>query len=243
MTTDDDLPARLRAAARRWTTARGVVRHWRRQDLVTTGFRRRAGLDAAARGAAVLSAARSDPPSGADEHGGGEVFESVLAVAAADSGRRRRADAISRIGEEWLADSVVVDGSTFWARTGGRVDTNAGDPHVEHGGTDFIRLLLPDEVPDGFDLTQLPERETVAGRPCDVVVAVPRPPDPYGEAPDSEVFDMISGGDTFRLSVDRRVGVLLRVVKLVDDQTAEVHEFLEIALDEPLDDSFFEPLS
>ncbi len=242
MTTPDDLSARLRAAARRWTTARGVVRHWRRQDLVTTGFWRRADLDGAARGSTALSAVRSDQASGADEHGGGEVFESVLAVAAADSGRRRRAVAVSRIGEEGMADSVVVDGPTFWARTGERVDTNAGDPHVEHGGADFVRLLVPDEVPDGYDLSMLSERETVAGRPCDVIVALPRPPDPDGEVPDSEVFDMISGGDSFRLSVDRSTSVLLRVVKLVDDRPAEVHEFLEIALDQPLDDTLFGPL-
>jgi len=167
----------------------------------------------------------------------------VLAVATADSGRRRRADAVSRIGEEWMPDSVVVDGPTFWARTGDVVHTNGGDPHSEHGGADFIRLLVPDEVPDGFDLTLLSERETVAGRPCDVVVAVPRAPDPSGWAPESEVFDMTSGGDSFRLSVDRSTGILLQVVKLVDDQPAEICEFLEIALDEPLDDRLFQPLS
>ncbi len=54
---------------------------------------------------------------------------------------------------------------------------------------------------------------------------------------------MISGGDSFRLSIDRKTGILLRVVKLVDDQPAEIYEFLEIALDEPLDEALFQPLS
>lgn len=142
-----------------------------------------------------------------------------------------------------MPDTVVIDGPTFWTRTGDVIDTNAGDPDSSHGGADFIRLLVPDEVPDGYDLTRLPEHETVAGRRCEVVVALPRPPDPYGETPESEVFDMISGGDRFRLSVDLETGVLLRVVKLVDGQPAEICEFLEIALDQPLDDALFQPLS
>lgn len=96
-------------------------------------------------------------------------------------------------------------------------------------------------MPDGYALTSLGEREVVAGRPCDVVVAEPLPPDPTGETPESEVFDMVWGGDAFRLSIDQRTGVLLRVVKLVDEQPAEVHEFLELVLDEPLDDSVFLP--
>lgn len=243
VSTEKDLPARFRVAGRQWSTARGLVRHWRRQELVTIGFLRRRETDAAAGIQAVTLTARSTQPRGREERASGEILESVLAVVAADAGRRRRVDAVSRIGEEWMPDSIVIDGPTFWARTGGDVITNGGDPHSEHGGADFIRLLVPDEVPDGFDLTLLSERETVAGRPCDVVVAVPRDPDPYGETPESEVFDMISGGDSFRLSVDRSAGILLRVVKLVDDQPAEICEFLEIALDQPLDDTLFQPLS
>jgi len=142
-----------------------------------------------------------------------------------------------------MVDVVVVDGTTFWARTGDTIQTNGGDPHSEHGGADFIRLLTPDKVPDGYDLTMADDREVVAGRQCDVVLAVAKAPDPYGETPGSEVFDMICGGDSFRLSVDQELGILMRVTKLVDGQQAEICEFLEIAVDETLDERLFDSLS
>lgn len=218
------------------------MRHWRRQDLVSLGFERRRRADEGVGIQWATLTAEASATSLRAEAQRHDIYESVLAVHATDAGERRRADAISRIGEEWMADSVIVEGATFWARTGEEVLTNGGNPHSGHGGADFIRLLVPDEVPDGYDLTLLEEHETVAGRPCDVLMAVPLAPDPTGERPESEVFDMISGGDCFRLSVDRATGVLLRVVKLVDDQQAEVHEFVEIVLDEPVDDAVFEPV-
>ena len=171
------------------------------------------------------------------------IVEEVLAVAFDTRGRRRRAETVSRHQEEWLADLVVVDGPSFWARTGDTVQTNNGDTHQSHGGTDIVNLLLPSRVVDGYDLTCLDEQEQIAGRTCAVAVAVPRPPDPYGRAPGSEVFDMIAGGTQFRLSVDADKGVLLRVAKLVDGTEAEICEFLDITFDEPLDDNLFAPLS
>lgn len=237
-----ELAAHLRTAGRRWSSARGVVRHWRRQELVTLGFNRRVMADAAIGIDWVPLTARADPPT-AEERDAvrNDIYESVLNIHAVDAGDRRRADAVSRIGEEWMADSVIYDGPTFWARTGQEVLTNGGNPNSGHGGADFIRLLVPEDVPEGYDLTPLKQTEVVAGRLCDVVDAIPRPPDPTGETPESEVFDMISGGDRFRLSVDQQTGILLRVVKLVDEKPAEIHEFVELALDEPIDDSTFLP--
>jgi hypothetical protein len=241
VTDNDNLADRLRAAGQQWTTVRGVVRQWRRQELVDIGFHRRGDATAAAGiESATLTAQLADDPT---EDPSGEAFEAVLRVAATDSGERRRAEAISRVGEEWMADVVVINGPTFWARTGDVIQTNGGDRYSHHGGADFIRLLSPSEVPDGFDLTSLAESETVAGRLCDVVLAVSKAPDPYGETPESEAFDMISGGDSFRLSVDHERGILMRAVKLVDGQQAELCEFLEIEVDETLDDGLFQPLS
>ncbi len=170
------------------------------------------------------------------------VIESVLAVAADGRGRRRRAEALRRSGEEWLADTVVVDGATFWARKGTSVATNDGDPrYSSHGGADFIALLLPSGVPAGFDLAATGESEEVAGRRCAVVSASPREVDPYGRIPGNEVLHMIAGLADFRLWVDLRTGILLKVTKLVDGEVAELGEFTEITLDEPLDDSLFTP--
>ncbi len=53
---------------------------------------------------------------------------------------------------------------------------------------------------------------------------------------------MISGGTDFRLSVDVSTGILLKVVKVVDGEVAELCEFTDITIDEPLDDSLFAPL-
>jgi hypothetical protein len=54
---------------------------------------------------------------------------------------------------------------------------------------------------------------------------------------------MIAGGADFRLSVDPDTSVLLRVVKLVDSEMAEVCEFTSITFDELLDDATFAPLA
>lgn len=169
--------------------------------------------------------------------------EGVLQVYAAERGLRRRAEALSRAGEEWLPELVVVDGPWFWVRTGDQVHTNGVDPDHEHGGTDFVLLLRPAEVPDGFDLTATGATETVAGRPCDVVVATLRDSDPVMETPESEVFGMISGGQDFRLHLDQQTSTLLRVTKLVDGEAAEVAEFLDIAFDEPVVEDLFRPPS
>lgn len=241
MIDESELAARLRSAGRRWSTARGVVRQWRRQELVTLGFHRRTETEAALGLHWVQLTASIEQSPVTEDAAQTDIYESVLAVHAVDAGNRRRADALSRIGDEWMADSVIVNGTTFWARTGDEVLTNGGNPNSGHGGADFICLLVPAEVPDGYDLTPLQQSETVAGRPCDVVKAVPLAPDPTGETPESEVFNMISGGDCFMLSVDQQTGILLRVVKLVDDQPAEVLEFLEMVIDEPIDESTFLP--
>lgn len=219
-----------------WSTVQGVTRQWRRQVLVTTAFKRHFdSLGAKGWSMATLSAtAESDDDD--------PIIESILAVAVDSGGRRRRAHALSRKGELWLADTVVVNAGSFWARTGTSVMTNAGQPGYGHGGVDIVALLLPSAVPAGFDLTPTGEQETVANRPCVIAAASPHPPDPHGRTPGSEVFNMIAGGTDFRLSIDLQTGILPRVIKLVDGQTAELCEFTEITIDQQLDDSLFAPL-
>jgi hypothetical protein len=235
--TDDELVERLRAADTAWSTVQGTTRHWRQQDLVEAAFHQQFAHPERRASWTMTSV------STVDDDGEDAIIEEVLAVAFDTRGQRRRAETVSRHQEEWLADLVVVDGPTFWARTADTVQTNNGDTHQSHGGADIINLLLPSSVLDGYDLTLLDEQEQIAGRTCAVAVAIPRPPDPYGRTPGSEVFDMIAGGTEFRLSVDVDKGVLLRVTKLVDDTEAEICEFLAITFDESLDDNLFAPLS
>ena len=54
---------------------------------------------------------------------------------------------------------------------------------------------------------------------------------------------MIAGGTEFRLSIDLLTGALLKVIKYVDGEAAEICEFTTVALDEPLNDTLFAPLT
>lgn len=235
-----DVAAVLRAAGTRWTTLRGVMRHRRRHDLVTVGFERHFAASAASgTGWRVDRTSETAVDAALDDR---SVIEAVLAVAA-DRDGRRRVEALSRQGDEWLADLVVVDGPTWWARTGDGVLTNDGDATFRHGGTEELDLLTPDRVPLGYDLVPASDVDVVAGRSCTIVIATPRATPVGAGLPGSEVFGMIAGGDQFRLSVDRDTGVLLRVVKLVDDSEAETVEFLEIAVDGPLPQELFAGLT
>ena len=237
MLTREQLVALLNGADTAWTTAQGVTRQWRRQRLVTIAFEWHVdALEAAGRSIARITATRDD---GDDDD---PIIESVLRVAADSQGRRRRVEAVSRRGEEWQADTVVIDGDTFWARTGTSVATNGGDPNHSHGGADIVALLLPSAVPAGFDVAPTDEQDLIADRPCAVGTASPREPDPYGHIPGSEVFNMIAGGTDFRLSIDLETGILLRVIKFVDNELAELCEFTEITINEPLDDALFAPV-
>jgi len=220
-----------------WRSVKAVARQWRRHDLVTAAFHQHVATLAAAGHTALFSAQ-------ADDGEPDPIIELVLAVATDQRGRRRRADVQSRRGESWPFDTLVVDGDSFWARTGNTVLSNGGDPASSHGGADIVHLLTPGAVPAGFDLTVTGEEEVIAGRRCAVVEASPRPYQPHslGRIPGSEAFHMIAGGTQFRLGVDLDTGVLLRVVKIVAGEIAEVCEFTSIIFDEVLDDTMFAPL-
>lgn len=247
MEDEADLVTRLKAAESRWSTVRGTFRTWRDQELVTRAFMDwhrpdhpgDSGQGGSGSSRFFVTAVRKDAETSSDSR-----VEHLLRVWAADHGRRRRAEAISRTGEQWMADLVVVDEPWFWARTLDRVETNDGNPKSTHGGADFVALLRPSGAPDGFRLTATGTTEAVAGRLCDIAVAVPRPIDPTDfTVPGSEVFGMISGGREFRLWVDQQTSALIRVTKLVAGTPAEIAEFLDIAFDEPLDQRLFQPLT
>jgi hypothetical protein len=172
------------------------------------------------------------------------VIETVLAVAADHLHRRRRAELVSGRGEEIRADLVVVDGDTFWARTGDDVLTNHGNPNTSHGGADIIdALLCPGYVPALFSLT-LRGHAQLAGRSCIELDAGPRT-----DVPDHErynwpapPFGMIAGGDRFRLAIDVSTGIIVRASKFVDGALAEVTEWQELRLELALSASLFAPL-
>jgi hypothetical protein len=107
-----------------------------------------------------------------------------------------------------------------------------------------VRLLTPSTVPFGFDLTSTAATETVAGRVCDVVAAIPWEIGPSDfSVRGAEAFGMISGGRDFQICLDRQTSTLMRVTKFVGGEPAEIAEFLEIAFDEPLEQGLFRPLT
>jgi hypothetical protein len=189
MPTRTELITLLSRADSAWTTVQGVTRHWRDQRLVTIGFHQHtAALSAAGQPPITRLTARSNHEGDVDP-----IIETVLAVAADHRGRRRRADLVSRRNEPLQPDVLVIDGETFWARTGSSMTTNGGDPRRSHGLAGIIDLMLPSAVPAAFDLAPTGEMEQVAGRACAVASAAPREPDPSGLNPGSEVFHMIGG--------------------------------------------------
>ncbi|MCZ2815470.1 hypothetical protein [Modestobacter sp. VKM Ac-2984] len=247
--TSANLVELLRAADTAWTTAAGVTRHWRRQDLVVRAFHRHYEQRSAQFPDAVTWLV-STSDEGPDEAGGGspgpadEVFETVLAVAADRPHRRRRAELVSSRGDDHPADLLVVDQDTFWARTGTEVSTNHGNVDHGHGGADIIdALLCPGYVPVLFTLAPL-GRMQLAGRDCIELGARPRtdvPDDERWNWPGSPL-DMITGGDEFRLAVDVGTGIIVRASKFVDGELAEVTEWRELRLDPALPTSLFDPL-
>lgn len=237
MLTQEQAIVLLGQADTSWRSVKAVARQWQRHDLVTSAFHQHVATLAAAGSTALFSVqARDGEPD--------PIIELVLAVATDQRGRRRRADVQSRRGESWPFDTLVVDGDSFWARNGNTVLSNGGDPASSHGGADIVHLLTPSAVPAGFDLAVTGEEEVIAGRRCAVVEASPRPyqPHSFGRIPGSEAFHMIAGGSHFQLGVDLDTGVLLRVVKIVAGEIAEVCEFTSIRFDEVLDDTMFAPL-
>ena len=163
-----------------------------------------------------------------------------LAVAVQQVPWNLRVDLLIPPGDGAHAEVLVVDGDTFWARTGADTTTNGGDPHTVHGGGHITHLLDPGAVPQLFELTVTGDTR-VAGRAVTAVTATRRPAPDGGWAmwPESP-FAMITGGTRFRLDVD--LGILLRVVKVVDGLDAEITEFTDITVDEPLPANLFAPL-
>jgi hypothetical protein len=233
----------LRGADTAWITAQGVTRWWRRHDLVSRAFHRQFAQfdDNAPPGSVAVAIARYEGPHELDED---EVFETVLAVAADRPRRRRRAELVSTRGPDATSDLVVIDGDTFWARTGTELLTNGGDRNSQHGGANIVdELLCPSYVPAGFDLT-VHGRTTVAARDCIDVTARARTDlteEQRWDLPEGG-FGMISGGNDFRLAVDAATGVLVRASKFVDGQLSEITEWQQLQLDPQLPESLFAPL-
>jgi hypothetical protein len=105
------LVAQLRTAGTAWTTAQGVWRHWRRQDLVRVAFDRH--FDRAREQGEHWTRLTFVGPDGAaaDDEPVDPVIESVWAVSVDRPGRRMRGELVSRRGEEGDPAGACLRGS------------------------------------------------------------------------------------------------------------------------------------
>jgi hypothetical protein len=234
----------LRTAGTAWTTAQGVWRHWRRQDLVRVAFDRHFDRPRMqGEHWTTLTFVGPDGAAAGDEPAE-PVIESVWAVSVDRPPRRMRVELLRRCGEELRPDVVVWVGDTFWARTGGAVLTNHGDVGRVHGGNEVLALLQPDYVAALYHLTVVGESQ-VTGRSCCRVAAREREGVTERERYDvrGDPFGMVAGGEDFVLDVDPVTGLLMRATKLVDGEVAEIVEWTELTLDTPVEDVLFAPLA
>lgn len=208
------------------------MRHWQLAALVEVAAERLfAQLDGDGDTSHQVTGAVKE---GADT---GPELETVVGVAHDRVNRLQRLSLISWTGDRYLHDLLVYRGDTFWARTGNLVISNQGDPTHEIQGAEYTAMLNPDAVPTLLDVEPQGE-SSVAGRRSIRVAAsthMPRRPSLL----EMDLFGMVPGGETFTLDVDYATGILLRVVKVVDDQEAEVREWLELSLGGPLADALF----
>jgi CelD/BcsL family acetyltransferase involved in cellulose biosynthesis len=189
-----------------WESARGTSRHW--QDAALVGDAFWAALDVAADDAVVEDA---EPWSG----------DATRRKKVKKSKRKKPIRSVHHpVGHEH--QTVTEQIATFLAlREPFQVQTEPA------GEESLGELLRPEHLVEHLDL-QVTGAEDVAGRACDVVHATVRPPGVVGSRGLAAGLD----GLTYELWVDSERLVILRAVKLVDGEPAEIVEFLDIAFDD-----------
>ena len=200
----DDVSRRLATPV--WASARGTARHW--QDAALVGDAFWAALEVAP-GDAVGDGA--EPP----------VVKAAKGKKAKKSkGRKPIRSVHLPVGHEH--QTVTEQIATFLAlREPFQVQTEPA------GEESLGELLRPEHLVEHLDL-EVAGAEQVAGRACDVVHATVRPRG-VGRSPG---LSAELGGLTYQLWVDSERLVILRAVRLVDGEPAEIVEFLDIAFDD-----------
>jgi hypothetical protein len=129
----------------------------------------------------------------------------------------------------------VSDGERWWqVMPEWATVSDEGDGWSTGRVGDCLRPYV-DPAPLTAGLTlELAGRGEAAGREAILVRAAPRPR-PFR----AEQEALLTGADRHELAVDAARGTLLRTVSFVDDEPAQLLEVVEIAFDEPLDESLF----
>lgn len=140
---------------------------------------------------------------------------------------------------------LVRDGKLWWNwDSGSGARSNEDDP--EHGlgvGGEELAIMLDPTPLLGLLRFRVTDQAVIAGRPVIVAEALPRLGRSRAQAGSVRLHLLGSGAERYELSVDERLGVLMRVVALRDDEPFREVTTLAITFDEPIaEDRFrFEP--
>ena len=134
--------------------------------------------------------------------------------------------------------TAVMIGDHWWSQSAVAFRTNRGDPSSSHGVGPAEGLLDPGPYVDSLEL-HFDGPTTFRSRSAFALTARPR----HLPVPDSDLtFHMLgTGADIYRLAIDSEVGVLLRSEADLGDQAFRVIEVDEIGVNEPTDESTFDP--
>ena len=217
----NDLEQRLSGPV--WESARGTARHWQDEEKVGDAFWE------------VLERSRTFPAATVKRSEGSVSFSSSVSItvpllrvepkgkkAKKGKGKKPIRSVHHPVGHKH--QTVTEQIATFLAtREPFQMQTDpAGEERLGE-------LLRPEHLAEHLDL-EIVGAEVAAGRACDVVHATLRPDESGAGWRDWLAMD--EGALAFRLWVDSERLVILRAVKLVDGEPAEIVEFLDIAFDD-----------
>ena len=206
-----------------WESARGTARHWQDEQKVGDAFWQ------------VLDRAETFPSSddlAASGSGHDDIVSSSPGMTLERTKRQakkakqgKRKEPIRSVHRPVGAEhqTLTEQIATFLA-TREPFSVRTDPPGEERVG----ELLRPEHLADFLDLEVVGE-EVAAGRPCDLVRATLRP-DTSGLT--DLRLAMEEGALEYELCVDRERLVILRAVKLLDGEAAEIVEFLDVTFDE-----------
>jgi hypothetical protein len=227
-----DLLVLLHGAEVPVSTIRVTYRVWRHQERLQAAFRADAeGLQR--RGASIrrfsLGGVTPQPA---------EIEETVRIWRAGDRAR------VEYHGGPRDGYYAVADGPLWWMwdeRNGAH--SNEDDPSVGSGVGEELQIMQ-NPTPLLSSLRFQPSgRSEVAGRPTISARGIPRPQDPRRGPPAFELHELGTGADYYELEIDQRLGVLLALTAIRDEQPFHRITTLTVAFGEPIpDDTFrFEP--
>jgi hypothetical protein len=136
--------------------------------------------------------------------------------------------------------TAILIGDRWWSRSPSRYVANAdGDPRSSHGRGPQEALVDTARHLGSLRL-RVADRTSFLSRPAYSVSATPEAAEPHGFNNSLHLLGL--GADVYRLVVDAKLGILLRIQAELEGAPFRVVEVDEVAADEPMDDALFDPI-